>query len=98
VCVCVCLFFFVFFVCLRGVVFVSRHIGVHLPSIHESSESLVLWFSSAAVAGQASQEGTDSMNIGKAMSAPKRGLVNEQVRGTDAGKGADFSSQFGGKQ
>jgi len=50
------------------------------------------------LAGQASQEGTDSMNIGKAIKAPKRDLINEQVRGADAGKGADFSSQFGGAQ
>jgi hypothetical protein len=95
---CVCVFLFCFLSVVCCFCFASYRRAPPLYSCSESSESLVLWFSSAAVAGQASQEGTDSMNIGKAMSAPKRGLVNEQVRGTDAGKGADFSSQFGGKQ
>mmetsp|Transcript_29341 Transcript_29341/g.40499 ORF Transcript_29341/g.40499 Transcript_29341/m.40499 type:complete len:243 (-) Transcript_29341:33-761(-) len=44
------------------------------------------------LAGQASQEGTDSMGIGKAIAAPKVSTVNEQMRGELVGVGGKIDT------
>jgi len=52
------------------------------------------------LAGQKSNEGTDSKHIGEALKRPKKAAVNEQIRGMEAGQQTNRAAEafsFSGK-